>query len=231
MESIALIPARGGSKRIPQKNIKEFCGKPIIYWTIRAALESNIFKDIIISSDDSEIIDIARGFGVKAPFVRPKKISGDYSTTHEVVFHAIKKLNELGVSEFNSLCCLYPCSPLINPSDIKASYRILESNPDKYIYPVTEYSHPISRAFSLDKDNKINFLHKENEKTRTQDLITYYHDAGQFYWASRKTWLNSNNMHTNAIAYKIPHWRTVDIDTIEDWKRAELIFHYLENNE
>jgi pseudaminic acid cytidylyltransferase len=226
VKNIAVIPARGGSKRIPRKNIQNFHGKPMIHWTILAAKKSNLFDEIIISTEDKEIAQISEKLGARVLFERPANLADDFSTTHEVMLHAVQSLIDLDYT-FDYVCCLYPCSPFIQSDDLKLSLDLIESSTNIYIYPVTEFAHPIHRAIRLLPGNNIQLIDNKTEKIRTQDLELTYHDAAQFYWGSKDTWLNIDKMHSNALGYPIPNWRVVDIDNMEDLKRAESIFKSL----
>jgi len=226
VNNIAVIPARGGSKRIPRKNIKEFCSKPMIFWSIQAAKNSGLFDEIFVSTDDEEIANLAKKLGAIIPFTRPKNLSDDFSTTHDVIFHAASFLNDANYI-FDNICCLYPCSPFIQSEDLHEAFNLLRNKKNCYIYPITEYPHPISRALQLSKDNRISLFNREHEKTRTQDLVSAYHDAGQFYWGSKETWLKIDQIHSNAFGLPIPSWRAIDIDNEDDWKRAEIAFKAL----
>ena len=228
MKNIAIIPARGGSKRIPKKNIREFCGKPMISWTIKEAKKSKLFDEIVVSTEDREIADIAKEYGATIPFHRPIELADDFSTTHSVVLHGIKSLLNLSW-DFDMVCCLYPCSPFITYQDLIATYNLLKENNSLYVYPVTPYSHPIQRAMSLSSNNKLEYVDRANETTRTQDLETRYHDTGQFYWGSKDLWLTTDKIHSNAVGYAIPASRVVDIDEPDDWKLAELLFNRMSN--
>ncbi len=228
MKNIAIIPARGGSKRIPKKNIREFCGKPMISWTIKEAKKSKLFDEIVVSTEDQEIADIAKEYGATIPFKRPIELADDFSTTHSVVLHGIKSLLNLSW-DFDMVCCLYPCSPFITYQDLIATYNLLKENNSLYVYPVTPYSHPIQRAMSLSSNNKLEYVDRANETTRTQDLETRYHDTGQFYWGSKDLWLTTDKIHSNAVGYAIPASRVVDIDEPDDWKLAELLFNRMSN--
>jgi|TARA_Y100000996_G_scaffold229183_1_gene180317 pseudaminic acid CMP-transferase len=228
LKNIAIIPARGGSKRIPKKNIREFCGKPMISWTIKEAKKSKLFDEIVVSTEDREIADIAKEYGATIPFNRPIELADDFSTTHSVVLHGIKSLLNLSW-DFDMVCCLYPCSPFITYQDLIATYNLLKENNSLYVYPVTPYSHPIQRAMSLSSNNKLEYVDRANETTRTQDLETRYHDTGQFYWGSKDLWLTTDKIHSNAVGYAIPASRVVDIDEPDDWKLAELLFNRMSN--
>ena len=223
----AIIPARGGSKRIPKKNIKMFNGKPMIYWSIKAANESNIFDNIFVSTDDEEIIEIAKDYGAEAPFIRSKELSDDFTGTAEVIKDGINQIEKLGYN-FDNFCCIYPSSPLIQSLDLCKTLEILKSNDLEFVYPITEFSHPIHRSMVINDDGNMNFLFPENQLTRTQDLLKAYHDAGQFYWGSRTAWLGDKKMHSGT-GFAIPNWRVVDIDNDDDWKRAELLFQTIKS--
>lgn len=227
MKKIAVIPARGGSKRIPRKNIKIFFGEPMIYWTIQAAKKSGLFDEIIVSTEDQEIAEVARLLGAITPFLRPDNLADEFSTTHDVMRHAAQYLNEAG-KDYDYLCCLYACSPFIQSEDLIETFDLIcKSKKNYYIYPITEYPHPIHRAMRLSLDNEVHLINSSYEKTRTQDIETAYHDVGQFYWAAKDTWLNIDKVHSNSYGHPIPNWRVVDIDTDHDWQRAELIFNSL----
>jgi len=219
---VAIIPARGGSKRIPRKNIKEFNGKPIIAWAILAAQESGLFDYIIVSTDDDEIKSVSEKYGAIVPFIRPVDISDDYTPTVSVMSHAVGKIDEL-YQHVEYACCIYPCSPLLLSSDIVRAFNMLESTGADFVYPVVEYPHPIFRSMSQSEDGKMKFLYPEYELTRTQDLEKVFHDAGQFYWGKAKSWRGLKKMHTDGLGMEIPSYRVVDIDNEDDWKRAELM--------
>jgi pseudaminic acid cytidylyltransferase len=219
---IAIIPARGGSKRIPRKNIKEFNGKPIIAWAILAAQKSGIFDHVVVSTDDDEIKLISERYGAIVPFIRPAGISDDQTPTVPVISHAVKEIDKLyGHVEY--VCCIYPCSPLLLSSDLIEAFNMLESTEADFVYPIVEYPHPIFRSMRKSKNGKMEFLYPEYELTRTQDLESVFHDAGQFYWGKAEAWRELKKMHTDGIGMEIPSYRVVDIDTEDDWKRAELL--------
>jgi pseudaminic acid cytidylyltransferase len=223
---IAVIPARGGSKRIPRKNIRDFCGRPMIAWAISAAKQSNLFDHVLVSTDDEEIAGVARSWGAETPFVRPAELADDYSPTVPVVAHAVKASLHLGwAADF--ACCIYPCSPFLQAGDLQAAIDLAIARNADFVYPVTDYPHPIQRAMRQLSGGKMQFLNPEYEMTRTQDLECTYHDAGQFYWGKASAWLDHKKMHTDGIGMPIPSWRVVDIDTHEDWARAESLFKAL----
>ena len=223
---IAVIPARGGSKRIPRKNIKDFSGKPMIAWAISIAQESNLFEEIIVYTEDDEIADVARSWGAITPFVRPANLADDMTPTVPVVAHAVESCCSFGW-EIEYACCIYPCVPFLQVSDLcHALKMLLECNAD-FVYPVTEYAHPIQRAMRRLSTGKMQFYSPEFELTRTQDLESSYHDAGQFYWGKSAAWLEHKKMHTDGLGMPIPNWRVVDIDSEDDWIRATRSFQSL----
>jgi len=219
---VAIIPARGGSKRIPRKNIKNFYGKPMIAWAINAAIKSNLFDKIIVSTDDLEISRIAIEYGAITPFIRPENLSDDLTPTVPVIAHAIEMCISYGW-EVDFACCIYPGVPFLENEDLIKAFNILIDNNSSFVYPVAEFAHPIQRAMRRISNGKMDFIDSDNELTRTQDLETTYHDAGQFYWGQASAWLKHKKMHTDGLGMPIPNWRVVDIDNMEDWKRAELL--------
>ena len=221
-ESLCIIPARGGSKRIPRKNIKLFKGKPMLNWAIEIAINSNLFKDIIVSTDDNEIANIALEAGVEVPFIRPKELSDDITTTVPVISHGISEMKKIG-KNYKFVCCIYPCNPFLLSEDLKATFTILTKGNHHFVYPITEYKHPIQRALKRLPNGKVQFIEPSSELKRTQDLEKRYHDSGSFYWGKESSWLSKMKMHTDGVTYVIPSWRTVDIDNESDWIRAEII--------
>ena len=221
-KAIAIIPARSGSKRIPRKNIKLFLGKPMIAWSISTAIESGLFDRIIVSTDDPKISKIARDFGAEVPFLRPADLSDDLTPIVPVMKHAINVLVDQGV-EFEYACCIFPCAPLIEIQDLSDTFEIIKSKNIDFIYPVSQYAHPIQRAMRKLANGKMEFLNPGSELQRTQDLEITFHDAGQFYWGKRNSWLDGKKMHSDGLGYEIPTWRVVDIDASEDWERAEIL--------
>lgn len=222
---VAIIPARGGSKRIPRKNIKDFNGKPIIAWAILAAQKTKLFDLIVVSTDDDEIKSISENCGAIVPFIRPAGISDDNTPTVPVISHAVKKIDKL-YGYVDQACCIYPCSPLLTTSDLIKSLNMLESTNADFVYPVVEYPHPIFRSMRKSENGKMEFIYPEHELTRTQDLEIVFHDAGQFYWGKAEAWRGLKKMHTDGIGMEIPSYRVVDIDTDDDWKRAEMLYKY-----
>ena len=220
---IAIIPARGGSKRIPRKNIKKFNGKPMIAWAIQVAKKSQLFDYVIVSTDDNEIKNIAEQHGAIVPFIRPSNISDDETPTVPVISHAVNEIDRLYQS-VEYACCIYPCSPFILVSDLVKSFNLLKLSNESFVYPVTEYPHSIFRAMRQSKEGKMEFLYPEHELSRTQDLEETFHDSGQFYWGKAEAWRKLKKMHTDGVGMKIPSYRVIDIDTEDDWKRAEMFF-------
>lgn len=225
---IAIIPARGGSKRIPRKNIKAFHGKPMIAYAIEAAIKSNLFDQIIVSTDDDEISEVAIKNGASVPFKRPKELSDDYTPTVPVIAHAIKACKQLGWSP-SDICCIYPGVPFLSAIELQDGYEILKRNSGSYVFPVTPFPSAIQRAFKRDENGYVKPFHPEYSSTRTQDLEQGYFDVGQFYWGGINSWLNELNIHMHGCTLVVPEWKVVDIDTPSDWKRAEILYEALHN--
>ncbi|MCG9790053.1 pseudaminic acid cytidylyltransferase [Vibrio mediterranei] len=227
---IAIIPARGGSKRIPRKNIKLFHGKPMIAYSIEAALKSGCFDKVIVSTDDQEIAEVAKQYGAEVPFIRPDDISDDHATTMDVINHGLEWYKNQGV-EVEYLCCIYATAPFIKPEDIKTGYKVLANDEDVlFTFSATSFSFPIQRAIKLDEHRRVSMFEPKNELIRSQDLEEAYHDAGQFYWGRKEAFLKKSNMfssHSKAIL--LPRTRVQDIDTPEDWDFAEALFSLLCN--
>jgi pseudaminic acid cytidylyltransferase len=218
--NIAIIPARGGSKRIPRKNIKLFDGKPMIAYAINAAEASGLFEHIVVSTEDEEIAAIAREWGAETPFARPAELANDYTATVPVIAHGIKACRALGW-KFERVCCIYPAVPLIQVDDLVGSLtRLIDSGAD-YCFPVTTFPSPVQRALRQRDDGTMHPFYPQHEIERSQDLELAYHDAGQFYWGRTEAWLSNARIHSGGVGYVIPRWRVVDIDTDEDWVRAE----------
>jgi pseudaminic acid cytidylyltransferase len=221
---LCVIPARGGSKRIPRKNTKYFCGKPIIAWSIEIAKTSKCFDKIIVSTDDTEIADLAKKYGADVPFMRPKTISDDYTGTVPVIAHAIKWQIKNHQKPLY-VCCIYATAPFITSNDLKYGLKLLKSSNCEYTFSATNYVYPIHRSFRIKKNKKLEMFFPEKYNSRTQDLEEAFHDAGQFYWGSTNVWLeNKTLISKNSIPVILPNFRVQDIDTIENWNRAELMF-------
>lgn len=223
---LAVIPARGGSKRIPRKNVKDFCGKPMIAWSIETALESGCFDRVIVSTDDDEIAEVAMACGADVPFRRPAELSDDFTPTVPVIAHAIEwQQRSAAVS---SACCLYATAPFVRAEDLQTGQRMLDAGAADYAFSATTYGFPIQRAISVDKDQRVSMFQPEHAGTRSQDLDEAWHDAGQFYWGAAEAWLASRPIFgASSVIVPLPRYRVQDIDTVEDWQRAELIFNAL----
>lgn len=221
--NVAIIPARGGSKRIPRKNIKTFCGQPIIGYAIETAKLSGLFDRIVISTDDAEIAIIAKNFGAEVPFFRPEKLSDDYAGTKEVIQHCIGFMENSGY-ELNDICCLYPCTPLLRAQDLIVSYQKFKKTENTFCFPVIEFPSSVMRSLIMEIDGNLSPLFPENVKKRTQDTTQAFYDAGQFYWGNNKRWLSSEPIHMNAVGHIMNKWKAIDIDTPEDWSNAETLF-------
>lgn len=226
-KSFAIIPARGGSKRIPRKNIKLFCGKPIIAYSIIVAQKTNLFDRIIVSTDDNEIADTAIKWGADVPFTRPQNLSDDYTTTIDVIKHAIKWLNDSN-EYYEYTCCIYPTSPFIRGRDLKKGYDLLANSLNNFSFPVTSFASSIFRALKLTGENQLKMFWPEHRDTRTQDLPEAYHDVGQFYWGRTDAFLNNRSIfESGSSPIIIPRYLAQDIDTYEDWEQAEMIYKML----
>jgi N-acylneuraminate cytidylyltransferase len=221
---VAIIPARGGSKRIPRKNIKVFCGKPMIVYSIEAALASGCFDKVIISTDDSEIATLARQCGASVPFLRPGALSDDYTGTVPVIRHAIEQLKAEG-EVLTHVCCIYATAPFVNATDIERGLVSMADEAVDYAFSVTSYPFPIQRAVRVTAQNRIEMFQPEHLGTRSQDLEEAYHDAGQFYWGRTSAWLEERPIFgLRSVPVVLPRHRVQDIDTQEDWVRAEWLF-------
>lgn len=221
---LAVIPARGGSKRIPRKNIRPFGGKPMIAWSIEAALQSGCFDHVIVSTDDAEIADVARAHGAAVPFMRPAELSDDHTGTIPVIRHAIEWFQRQGTAP-EKVCCIYATAPFVRVEDIRQGLDVLGSTGCDYAFSVTSYAFPIQRALRLTATGRVEMFHPEHFNTRSQDLEEAYHDAGQFYWGQNSAWLAGKPIFSPTAAPVIlPRHRVQDIDTPEDWERAEWMF-------
>lgn len=222
--NIAIIPARGGSKRIPRKNVKPFCGKPMIAWSIEAALTSGCFERVIVSTDDSEIAEVARSYGAESPFLRPAELANDHAGTIPVIAHAVQWLQQEG-AQLDAVCCLYATAPFVQPDDLQRGLRVLQEQQAAYAFSVTTYAFPIQRAIKLTEHGGIAMFQPEEFNARSQDLEEAYHDAAQFYWGKLEAWLSGQSIFSEgAIPLILPRHRVQDIDTPEDWERAEWLF-------
>jgi len=226
--NLCVIPARGGSKRIPRKNIRDFCGKPMIAWSIEAARAAGCFDRILVSTDDEEIAAVARSHGAEVPFLRPAHLADDHATTQAVVMHAVQWCEQQGLAP-QAVCCLYATAPFVQPADLAAGAQLLQQAPaGSFVFTVTNFPFPIQRAIRIDAAGRSAMFQPEHFNTRSQDLEEAFHDAGQFYWARPQAWATSHNLFNDGRPLILPRWRVQDIDTEEDWTRAELLHQLLE---
>ena len=225
MKNLAIIPARGGSKRIPHKNIKEFLSKPIIAYSIEAALKSGLFDEVMVSTDDEQIAAIAKQYGASVPFMRSAETANDFATTRDVLNEVVNEYQKRG-QEFDAICCIYATAPLIAAEDIAEAYKTLSSSDFACVYPVVQFSYPIWRCLDVAEDGSMKRHWPEYENSRSQDLPKEYHDTGTFYWYK----LQQGALASGKIgAIIVPEDRVQDIDTETDWKLAEMKFKLLNN--
>ena len=221
MTSIAIIPARGGSKRIPRKNVRSLAGKPAIAYPIDLALKSGLFERVIVSTDDQEIASIALKFGAEIPFIRSTKLGDDFTTTVEVISDAVQKL-ELRSTQY--VCCIYPVTPLLIEKRLEQAHELLKAGNWDYVFPACEYSTPIERSFRKNPSGKVDFLNSNYETTRTQDLEKTFYDAGQFYFGITEAWLNKVPILSgNSTFIELEKNETVDVDELADWDLVEFL--------
>jgi pseudaminic acid cytidylyltransferase len=223
MDNLCVIPARGGSKRIPRKNIKDFLGKPIIAYSIDVALKSGLFNEVVVSTDDSEIAEVATKYGALVPFFRSSKNADDFAPLADVVDEVKAAYLERGRS-FDNICCILPTAPLLSSDILKDAYTMFQEKEADSVRPVVRYSYPIQRAFRMN-EGLVEMVWPENRKVRSQDLEVTYHDAGQFYWMNFKEGLRGEKK----IGLEITEMQVQDIDTIDDWKVAEFKYSFLSN--
>lgn len=219
--TLAVIPARGGSKRIPRKNIRPFGGQPMIAWSIQAALDSGCFARVVVSTDDAEIAEVARDCGAEVPFLRPAELSDDHTPTIPVIAHAIAAC---GISDPTAaVCCLYATAPFVRAADLRRGLELLEAEDGAdFAFSVTSYAFPIQRALRLSPAGRVAMFQPEHFTTRSQDLEEAWHDAGQFYWGRSGAWVSGRPIFGPAsLPVRLPRHRVQDIDTPEDWERAE----------
>jgi pseudaminic acid cytidylyltransferase len=225
--NIAIIPARGGSKRILGKNIREFCGSPILVYSIRAAKKSGLFDRIIVSTDSEKIAEVALQHGAEVPFLRPENLSDDFATTADVILHTLKFVRtEYGEAQY--ACCIYATAPFLQAEYLAEGLEVLNASPPaNNAFSVTSYAFPVFRAQRINEKGFLEMQWPEHHLTRSQDLPELYHDAGQFYWIRIDCFLDNPDLYANALSIKIPHYLVQDIDTEEDWIRAELMYKAL----
>ena len=229
MSIIAVIPARGGSKRIPQKNIKHFVGKPIIAYSIKSAKETNLFNRIIVSTDSEEISKVAKRFGAEVPFIRPAELADDYSTTNAVFLHALNWMKQ-NDKIYNYACCIYATAPLLQPEYLRKGYEKLIEARITSAFSVTTFPSPILRALRINKNKRIEMFWPEHHLIRSQDLTEAYYDAGQFYWVDVEKYMQERQIFSKkAVPVILPRYMVQDIDTIEDWEFAEKIYKVSQN--
>lgn len=223
MKNLCIIPARGGSKRIPRKNVKPFLGKPMLAYSIEAALKCGLFDEVMVSTDDEEIADVARQYGAKVPFMRSAETASDFATTADVLKEVINNYKKQGM-EFDNFCCFYATAPLVQSKDVVAAYERLQQSDFTCVYPVVQFSYPIWRCLDLAEDGTMTRHWPEYEFSRSQDLPKEYHDTGTFYWYKTNEWL-AGNIKIGGI--EVSETTIQDIDTETDWKLAEMKYKLL----
>jgi N-acylneuraminate cytidylyltransferase len=225
---LAVIPARGGSKRIPRKNIKLFGDKPMIAWSIEVALQSGCFDRVLVSTDDPEIAQVSQAHGAEVPFLRPPELSDDHTGTIPVIAHATQWQTDHGTPA-NQVCCIYATAPFVQAQDLQRGLELLQSSGADYAFSVTSYAFPIQRAVRITPNQRVEMFQPDQFNTRSQDLEEAWHDAGQFYWGQAAAWLAQKPLFTQqATGVRLPRHRVQDIDTPEDWNRAEWMFKALQ---
>ena len=227
MKSIAIITARGGSKRIPHKNIKTFCGKPIIAYSIQAALESTLFDEVMVSTEDEMIASIAKDYGASVPFMRSAENANDFATTRDVLDEVMKTYNEQGIT-FDYMCCIYPTAPFVTAKKLQEAFALLRSAKTEQVVPVVKFSFPPQRCYVIDAENNLRYKWPENQPKRSQDLEPLYHDAGQFYFYDAHVFYQQKNtvdLITKALV--LPDLEVQDIDNEEDWAIAEMKYQLM----
>lgn len=228
---VAVIPARGGSKRIPRKNVREFAGKPMIRHSIECALRSQLFDRVLVSTDDDEIARVAVQSGAEVPFRRPAELANDFAGTTEVIAHAIGWLSGEKV-DLSAVCCIYATAPFLRPADLAEGLGILQAGSWRYVFSATTFAAPVFRSFKMTPAGGVQMFFPEHFAKRSQDLPEALHDAGQFYWGTPQAWLERLMIFAEwSTSVRIPRWRVHDIDTIEDWDRAELTWRALQTYE
>jgi N-acylneuraminate cytidylyltransferase len=229
MSNLCIIPARGGSKRIPLKNIKTFLGKPIIAYSIEVAIQSGIFDEVMVSTDDEEITNVAIKYGAKVPFIRSEKNSSDFASTLDVLNEVLNDYRIKKNKEFDSICCIYPTAPLIVKKDMIDGLDLMLSKQLTCVLPIVEFSYPIWRGLEIDSNEKVKIIWPEFTNYRSQDLKKSYHDAGQWYWFDVKKLINWE-WPENTGSILISQERVQDIDNISDWKIAEIKYELINKN-
>lgn len=215
---LAVIPARGGSKRLPRKNIRPFLGRPMIAYALEAARQAGLFDRVVVSTDDAEIAGLAQSLGAEVPFLRPAHLADDHAPTVQVVAHAVRAC---ALAPHASVTCIYPAVPLLRAHRLREALALFEAGGCDYVFPVLRFPSPIQRALRRDADGGVRAIDPSQARTRTQDLEPAWYDAGQFYVGRGEAWLAERDLHTGARTLALSSWEAVDIDTPEDWERAE----------
>lgn len=229
-EKIAVITARGGSKRIPKKNIREFCGKPIIAYSIEAAVKSGLFSEVMVSTDSEEIAEIAKQYGAKVPFMRSAKTADDYATTADVILEVLERYQEMG-KNFEYVCCIYPTAPFVTAEKLAEAMEIMEENKPTVVMPMVAFSYPPQRSFVMDEDGLMKYKYPEYMTARSQDLEKQYHDAGQFYIYHTQKYQECNGkVASGVMSIVVSDLEVQDIDNEEDWKIAELKYQLMRDD-
>jgi N-acylneuraminate cytidylyltransferase len=224
--NFCVIPARGGSKRIERKNIKPFMGKPMLAYAVEACLSANIFDEVMVSTDDAEIAEIARKYGAKVPFMRSKRTSNDFSTTNDVLLEVISEYRKIG-KKFGVLCCVYPCVPFLTPETLKNAYDLFVNKNGDALMPVVRYPSAIQRAFRVNVNGFLKFREPENAMKRSQDLETMYYGIGMFYFKKVDEFIKNNGLSKKISYIEMDEMQTHDIDNDRDWEIAELKYRIL----
>ena len=225
--AVAIIPARGGSKRIPRKNIKDFFGKPLIAYSIQTALESNLFEKVIVTTDDEEISNIAKEYGAVVPFLRPKELANDFTATQPVIDNVLEYLKDSG-EEYEYYCTIYATAPLLQSKYLIEGLEKLKNSDAINAFSATSMPFPIQRTFKIDNNERCEMFFPEHYMSRSQDLEEAYQDAGQFYWTKLNEKSDEIMFGKDSIAIVLPRHLVQDIDTLEDWQRAEIMYRVLE---
>ena len=226
MTRIAIIPARGGSKRIPRKNIKPFCGKPILAYSIEAALKTGLFDEVMVSTDDKEIAEVAQKYGASVPFMRSEETANDFAILKDVLNEVLAEYGKRGRA-FDEVCCILPTAPLIEPCDIQKAHEVLEKQQCVSVVPVVKYSYTIFRSLKIE-DGRLRMNWPENYPKRSQDLPEAFHDAGLFYWYGKKYFEEKiAGFGENACPYILDEEKVQDIDTLDDWRMAEVKYNMI----
>lgn len=231
MKSIAIITARGGSKRIPKKNIREFCGKPILAYSIEAALNSGLFDEVMVSTDSEEIADIAREYGADVPFMREAATSGDYATTSDVIMEVTDKYSEMGI-KYDYICCIYPTAPFVTAKKLIEAMNVMIEKKPVEVMPIVQFSFPPQRCFVISEDGFVEYKYKEFSQMRSQDLEKQYHDAGQFYIYDAEEYIKRKGIIVdNIMPIVVQETEVQDIDNESDWTIAEIKYKYMKQRD